>query len=429
VYKGVGDIVIYESGVGAFETIAVTSAQVTIVGPAVTIDPANALAYDTGYHVLIDDGAIAGYGGISDPAVWNFATEAAPAIFSLAPEDNSSDAAIDADLVVTFDKTVTMGTGSIHIYESGGALLESIDVASATFNGAEVTVNPLGFMDYATDYYVQIDDGAIVGFSGIADTTTWNFSTAEETPNPAIVYESFTYATGDLNGKTADAGLAAWSAGAIYDVASPGLTYNDGTDDLPVQGYKMLQAWGKNEDATASITIPGGWSSASHDGGNLNKAGAVIWVSMILNPGAKDGFSYNYFRFDGVSGYFGVEGTAGSWRLQAQNGDATDSASSASFIGNTEYFLMMKLATDASNNSTLSAWLNPPLDGGEAALGVADASITVNAQADGSATQFNRIHMHQGGNVGYPQYDEIRMAETFYHAVGRYPYGVMFMFK
>jgi hypothetical protein len=83
--KGVGNITIKRyAGGSTFETIDVTSVNVTISGNEVTIDPSGTFEDDTGYYVLIDEGALTddegdGYSGIDDKDAWNFTTaETAP---------------------------------------------------------------------------------------------------------------------------------------------------------------------------------------------------------------------------------------------------------------------------------------------------------------------------------------------------------------
>ena len=80
VKKGAGNITIAESdGDAVVETIDVASANVTISGSDVMIDPSGALAAGTGYYVQIASGAIRDladndFAGISDKATWSFAT-------------------------------------------------------------------------------------------------------------------------------------------------------------------------------------------------------------------------------------------------------------------------------------------------------------------------------------------------------------------
>ncbi len=83
VVKGTsGNIVIKKTSDGSvFETISVTSAQVTVAGAAVTIDPSGTLAADTEYYVVMDAGVFKAaasslnvYAGLSSTTVWSFST-------------------------------------------------------------------------------------------------------------------------------------------------------------------------------------------------------------------------------------------------------------------------------------------------------------------------------------------------------------------
>lgn len=91
VQKGTGNIVIKRSSDNStLETIAVSSAQVTINGSLVTITPGANLASSTGYYIEIPAGAIkdlAGnvYAGLSAATAWNFTTSA-PAVLPTATE-------------------------------------------------------------------------------------------------------------------------------------------------------------------------------------------------------------------------------------------------------------------------------------------------------------------------------------------------------
>lgn len=78
--KGSGNITIKRySDNSTFEIIAVTSANVTISGTEVTIDPSGTFEDDTGYYVVIDEGALTGdegnsFDGIANKDTWNFTT-------------------------------------------------------------------------------------------------------------------------------------------------------------------------------------------------------------------------------------------------------------------------------------------------------------------------------------------------------------------
>jgi len=80
VQKGAsGNIVIQQTAGGTFETVAVTSPNVTIIGAVVTIVPSSDLAKGTGYYVEIDSGAFTdlastpnAFAGISGSSIWSF---------------------------------------------------------------------------------------------------------------------------------------------------------------------------------------------------------------------------------------------------------------------------------------------------------------------------------------------------------------------
>jgi hypothetical protein len=78
--KGTGNITIKRyADDSVFETIDVTSANVSISGNEVTIDPTGTFEDDTGYYVVIDEGALTddhgnAYAGIDDKDTWNFTT-------------------------------------------------------------------------------------------------------------------------------------------------------------------------------------------------------------------------------------------------------------------------------------------------------------------------------------------------------------------
>ncbi len=85
VVKGTGNITIVETGVGTFETIPVSSGQVSVLGRVVTIDPAGTLTNGTDYHVLIDATAIDdtsgnSFAGSELETDWDFTTTTIGAI-------------------------------------------------------------------------------------------------------------------------------------------------------------------------------------------------------------------------------------------------------------------------------------------------------------------------------------------------------------
>lgn len=209
VQKGTGNIVIKKSSDNSVvDTIDVTTAQVTIAGATVTIDPSVTLAATEAYYVQIDATAIkdnAGtpnfYAGISDTSTWNFTVAStdttSPTIALLSPLDEATEVALSANLVATFSESIQKGTGNILIKKiSDNSTVETIDVttALATVSGNTLTIDPTASLDGATAYFVEIDATAIKDlaptpnfFAGITGNSTWNFTSfTPDTTAPAI---------------------------------------------------------------------------------------------------------------------------------------------------------------------------------------------------------------------------------------------------
>ena len=113
-----------------------------------------------------------------------------PTIATLSPADGATGVAAAASLAVTFDENVQKGTGNITIKQSAdNSTVETFDVATSprvTVSGATLTIDPTSSLETTTGYYVQIDATAVKDlsdnfFAGIADDTTWNFTTAAAT--------------------------------------------------------------------------------------------------------------------------------------------------------------------------------------------------------------------------------------------------------
>ena len=114
-------------------------------------------------------------------------TEAtAPTISSLSPTDGATGASTIANLVITFNEYADSATGNVTIYKaSDNSIVEAIDVEGGQVTGegtTTITINPSVSLTPATSYFIQIDatafdDLAGNSYAGIADTTTWNFTT------------------------------------------------------------------------------------------------------------------------------------------------------------------------------------------------------------------------------------------------------------
>lgn len=181
----------------AFESGAVAVANATTYGGSWTAEYlADAADTDGIVTFTIDFTDTAGNNGtqvtaVTDATSVTFDT-ANPTVNTYSPADDASSVAINSNLVLTMDENVVVGTGNVVIYNSSDVLIETIDITSGlvVFDGTTgITINPTSDFAYSTGHYVQIDATAIedaVGntYAGIADKTTWNFTTAVA-PAPA----------------------------------------------------------------------------------------------------------------------------------------------------------------------------------------------------------------------------------------------------
>jgi methionine-rich copper-binding protein CopC len=162
-----------------------------------------------------------------------------PRITSLSPADNATNVEIDTNLIISFSEAVDTQTGNLIIKKSSDdSEVQTLSITSATGNGTSIlTFNP-NDLSPSTNYYVLIDSGSIKdlsgnSFSGISNSTTWNFLT-QQTPG---------WMDSD------------WSKRVKFTILK---THNNGLyADFPV--YLRL----------SDFTAPGLFSSARSDGGDI----------------------------------------------------------------------------------------------------------------------------------------------------------------
>lgn len=193
-----------------FETFFMNSARITIengdyIGDSsrdtrVIVNPTNSFVASTSYYIDIGCDALENadgdqFGINSDATggktIWNFTTEAAadttaPTLSSVSPTDGATGVSVSANLVMNFNEDVQKGSGNIVIKRSSNDstfATISVDDASVTVSGSQVTINPASDFATSTGYYVNLASGVIEdlaanAYTGIADTSTWNFTTA-----------------------------------------------------------------------------------------------------------------------------------------------------------------------------------------------------------------------------------------------------------
>lgn len=128
----------------------------------------------------------------------DFDTDPAPFLLSAVPSDNGRGVANDAALTLTFTEEVEPGEGQITLVNRDTGERIEIDVTDSrlvSFDGDTVTVTPPSHLKTAARYAVEIEAGAFLDdqgqtFEGIdeGDTSTFNFTTTEETAASADLY-------------------------------------------------------------------------------------------------------------------------------------------------------------------------------------------------------------------------------------------------
>ena len=104
---------------------------------------------------------------------------------TFSPLDNSVDILPGANLILTFAEDMFIGSGSIQIKKSSDdSVIETIDITGncISISGGVVTIDPVNpILPAATEFYVNIDAGALVdeagnAYAGINSTSDWSFT-------------------------------------------------------------------------------------------------------------------------------------------------------------------------------------------------------------------------------------------------------------
>ena len=86
-----------------------------------------------------------------------------PVTFS--PADNATGVSVSANGVVTYDQAIKKGNGFITIVRASdnkAAMMIDINSAEVTVSGSTLTINPVRDLTRLTDYYILIDNGAVL---------------------------------------------------------------------------------------------------------------------------------------------------------------------------------------------------------------------------------------------------------------------------
>ena len=221
--------------------------------------------------------------GVTDPV-----DQTPPTLTSLNPSDNSTISNAGANLYAQFNETVQAGTGSIALYTSAGAVVESFNVASGTgtgggtvsFSSSTVTLNPAANLADGS-YYVQIpptaiDDAAGNSYAGITNTTTWSFTVDTTGPgsNVIIVAPSL-YVPGPSSPATPEAGMEDDKIYAIEFDNTDGIT----TNNLAFSGNEYVDFYTTNTYGLEFVEVDVFFSYTAGVENEVSGAGCVATLS------------------------------------------------------------------------------------------------------------------------------------------------------
>ncbi|MGF1759504.1 tandem-95 repeat protein [Photobacterium sagamiensis] len=115
-----------------------------------------------------------------------------PYIQSLAPVDDAGNVQRNVSLLMVFNEVIVAGEGSISIYDADDSLLETISLSSVqvVIDGARVAIDLVTTFTPTHSYYVHISSDALFdtagnAFTGIDDTTSYNFTIINNVPEVA----------------------------------------------------------------------------------------------------------------------------------------------------------------------------------------------------------------------------------------------------
>jgi methionine-rich copper-binding protein CopC len=173
-------------------------------GSTATFNPTADLAYATTYTATISTGVTDAAGNaLAANYVWSFTTGAAPdltppIVSGTSPANNATNAAINADITVTFSENMTAGsftTASFTLSSGAGVVIGAV-----SYNGTTATFDPTADLAYATTYTATITTGATdAGGNPLETNYVWTFTTgaAPDTTPPTVF--SISPATGASN--------------------------------------------------------------------------------------------------------------------------------------------------------------------------------------------------------------------------------------
>ena len=217
VKKGQGNITIATAT--ETKTLDVNSDFVTISedGRIVTIKPGE-LGSDEQYTISIERGVLVDllgnqFMGTTSSKPWTFATagDVGPIMIGTTPEHTGTDGSL-IKLEMNFLSEVTKGAGNIAVYNAAKAKIADFSVATNAINvqGKKVTINLATPLEFDSEYYVTVDNGAITDlngkkYKGFSDDSGWKFKTTVGSGSALAIHLPMDGNFSDISGNKFDA--------------------------------------------------------------------------------------------------------------------------------------------------------------------------------------------------------------------------------
>ncbi|HEY6898862.1 MAG TPA: Ig-like domain-containing protein [Rhodocyclaceae bacterium] len=108
-----------------------------------------------------------------------------PNAISFSPAGQSSSVDVGSNIVITFNESIKLGTGSIILRNAAGTVVESYDPAASShpnlsISGTALTIDPSSALDFSATYSVELSAGSIQDLAGnaYAGSSGYQFTTA-----------------------------------------------------------------------------------------------------------------------------------------------------------------------------------------------------------------------------------------------------------
>ena len=199
-------------------------------------------------------------------------TDLPPTVNTFSPTNHATAVAPSTNLVLTFSENVfAQPSGNIYIKRTADnttVTTIAANNAQVTVSGATVTINPTADLPAEIALYVEIDPGAFKDsggndYAGIADNSTWNFTTA------------------DITAPTVNGYSPTNSATAVAAGANLVMTFSE---NVVAQAGKNITIKKTSGDASVT-TIP------ANDGAQVNISGATVTINPTSDL-SSNGISY-----------------------------------------------------------------------------------------------------------------------------------------